>query len=129
MSSETTYAGKMGDMRQLVTAVEANSAELPHLQAPMERLDAIHDRAEDLLKQQAALTASKQEISLKLKTVIGDGQRVANALRAMLKEHYGVRSEKLAEFGIQPFRGRVFRTENRGRHKKPAASRIPTPQP
>jgi len=35
-----------------------------------------------------------------------DSTRLGNALRAMIKEHYGVRSEKLAEFGIQPFRGR-----------------------
>ena len=125
MSSETTYAGKMGDMRQLVTAVEANLAELPHLQAPMERLDAIHDRAEDLLKEQAALTASKQEISLKVKTAIGEGQRVANALRALLKEHYGLRSEKLAEFGIQPFRGRAFAKRKGGAAAPAPASKTP----
>ena len=27
--------------------------------------------------------------------------------RLAIKQHYGIRSEKLAEFGLQPFRGRI----------------------
>ena len=35
-----------------------------------------------------------------------EGERLANLLRVNLKQHYGIRSEKLSAFGLQPFRGR-----------------------
>jgi len=35
----------------------------------------------------------------------GDTQRVATAVRKLLKAHYGIDAEKLAEFGIEPFPG------------------------
>jgi hypothetical protein len=76
--------------------------------------------AQETVKQQAALTAGKQEMSKKLKSQVVEGQRVANGLRKLLKEFYGVRSEKLAEFGLQPFRGLK---------RKAAAPEEPTPVP
>ena len=59
--------------------------------------------------QQSAFTASKQEASQKLKTFLIEGDRLANVLQLAVKQHYGIRSEKLAEFGLQPFRGRTGR--------------------
>ena len=53
------------------------------------------------------MTASKQAASKEQQTLLTEGQRLANAIRALVKEHYGIRSEKLAEFGLQPFRGRI----------------------
>ena len=41
-----------------------------------------------------------------MKTLISEGDRLANVLLTSIKEHYGIRSEKVAEFGAQPFRGR-----------------------
>jgi hypothetical protein len=38
--------------------------------------------------------------------VLTEGSRLTSLLRQALKEHYGIRSEKLDEFGLQPFRGR-----------------------
>lgn len=129
MSIETTYAGVLGYLQRLDNALEANMGELPRFQGSREMIQEILARGHEVAKQQAALIASKQEMSQELKTLITDGQRVATAVRNLLKKHYGLRSEKLAEFGIQPFRGRAFRTENRGRRKKPAVSGTPTPQP
>jgi len=129
MSTETTYAGVLGDLRRLDAALEANLAEIPHLQGSRERIQLLLDRGHDVAKQQAALKASKQEMSQQLKILIADCQRVATSVRTMLKEHYGLRSEKLAEFGSQPFRGRPFRTETRGRRTKPAATETPASPP
>jgi hypothetical protein len=42
---------------------------------------------------------------------VTEGQRLANAMRSMIKAHYGIRTEKLAEFGLQPFRGRSRKTK------------------
>jgi len=38
--------------------------------------------------------------------MLTEGGRLTALLRHALKQHYGIRSEKLAEFGLQPFRGR-----------------------
>lgn len=43
--------------------------------------------------------------------MISEGQRLASVVRSAVKEHYGVREEKLAEFGMQPFRGRKPKSE------------------
>ena len=107
MSQETTQAGKLGRLARLSTAMAANTAEIPHLEGPRGRLDKILTEALEVAKQQAALTASKQESTKRLQTLLTKGERVADGLQKFLKEHYGLRSEKLAEYGMQPFRGRT----------------------
>ena len=104
---ETTNAGVLGDLQRLAGKLEANSKDLPHLEAPRAKLVVLMARVLEINTQQGALMASKQEASKELKTLLTEGQRLGNAMRAMVKEHYGIRSEKLAEFGLQPFRGRT----------------------
>lgn len=106
MSQETTQAGKLGGLTRLSTALTAHAAEIPHLEGPHGRLAQILNEAVEVSKQQAALTASKLEATKRLQTLLTEGERVADGIRKFLKEHYGLRSEKLAQFGMQPFRGR-----------------------
>jgi len=47
--------------------------------------------------------------------------RVASGMPKLLQEHYGPRSEKLAELGLQPFRGRKARTPKIPMPSEPAA--------
>jgi chromosome segregation ATPase len=103
----TTNEAVVGNLQQLLSKLEANKADLPQLEISMTKLGTVMARVMDVSKQQAALTASKQAASKELQTLLTEGQRLANGIRALLKEHYGIRSEKLAEFGLQPFRGRV----------------------
>ncbi|MEA2599966.1 MAG: hypothetical protein QOF89_958 [Acidobacteriota bacterium] len=103
---ETTDKGIVGTWQHLLDMVEANSTDLAHLEVPRVKLGSMLGRVQDLNKQQAAMTASKQEASKQIRILLTEGQRLANALRVMIKEHYGIRAEKLAEFGLQPFRGR-----------------------
>ncbi|HVR99663.1 MAG TPA: hypothetical protein VMW27_23770 [Thermoanaerobaculia bacterium] len=107
MVKETTYTGKFGSWQRLLTTLVANISVLGHMEAPRAKLEALLARGLEIAKQQAALAASKQELSKELQGVVVDGERTATALRVLLKEHFGPRSEKLAEFGIQPFRGRA----------------------
>jgi hypothetical protein len=86
-------------------AVRANSADLPHLEMPLARLEALLAQGVDLTKEQAVFQASKQEATQQLQTVLTEGTRLATLLRSALKQHYGPTSEKLAEFGLKPFRG------------------------
>ena len=107
MARETTYAGVVGDLQRFHARMEASIAEIPHLEAPRTQLGTALSRMQELLTQQSALAARRQEASRELKTLIVEGQRLANAMRAMVKAHFGVRAEKLVEFGLQPFRGKA----------------------
>jgi len=103
---ETTYTGILGDWQRSLNTFAANAADLAHLEMSRAKLEGIFQDAQEVATQQAALTASRQELSQQMKKLVLDGQRVMSVLRVSLKDHYGPRSEKLAEFGLQPFRGR-----------------------
>lgn len=103
---ETTAAGKVGDWQRLLAPLVANADDLKHLEIPRTQLAAMVAQAADLKQQQAARRAAKQEASKQLQERLTEGVRLANLLRQAVKQHYGIRSEKLAEFGMQPFRGR-----------------------
>jgi hypothetical protein len=108
---ETTYAGMLGDLQRLLASLTANSADLPHLETPRLKLERLLAQAQEVTKQQSAAAAVKQEASEQLQSMVVEGTRLGNALRVMLKEHYGVRAPKLAEFGMQPFRGRARKVQ------------------
>ena len=103
---ETTYTGILGDWQRSLNTFAANAADLAHLETSRVKLERIFQKAQEVATQQAALTASRQDLSQQMKKLILEGQRVISVLRVSLKDHYGPRSEKLAEFGLQPFRGR-----------------------
>lgn len=126
MSQETTLKGKLGDLERLLAALTANSAEIPHLEVSRDQLGALLTQAREAADLQALHTAAKQEASQKYQTALTEGMRLANVLRLAVKQHYGIRSEKLAHFGLQPFRGRPFRA--RIRNPKPAPGE-PPPSP
>ena len=60
----------------------------------------------ELTVEQARLTARRQEVSKQIETIINDAQRLMTFLDVGVKEHYGNRSEKLAAYGLQPFRSK-----------------------
>jgi chromosome segregation ATPase len=108
-----TYSGTLGDLGRLVAALTANANELPHLEGVRARLEKTVAEAQEMAKQQAALTASKQETSKRLKELLSEGNRMAAGVNKLVTENYGLRAEKLAEFGLQPFRGRSVKNAAR----------------
>jgi len=106
MARETKYTGILGDLQRLAVAMEANQGELPQMEPFRLKLAGLLAQAVDVSQQQAALKVDKQEMSKQLRRLLTEGQRLANVVRTAIKEHYGVREEKVAEFGVQPFRGR-----------------------
>ena len=106
MARETTYRGMWGDWQGLLTKLEANKDELPQLEPFRIKLGGILAQALGINQQQEAMKASKQEASKQLRKLASEGNRLAALARAAVKEHYGIREEKIAEFGLQPFRGR-----------------------
>jgi hypothetical protein len=125
MGRETTYAGKVGGLTRFTKALASNAAEVPHLEGARIRLESMLGEVQETASQQAALVASKQEASKKLKTTIIEAERLANGLRKLVTEHYGLRSEKLAEFGLQPFRGRKVKATTPETPEPPATPTAP----
>ena len=98
-------------------ALAANSAELSHLEVPRQQAVAVLTELKDLTAQQASLTAAKQEVSKRLGALNDEGQRLLTFMDVGVRQHYGTRSEKLVEFGQQPFRSqpRIRRVSEDGK--------------
>jgi hypothetical protein len=107
MQNETTYTGILGEWQRLLDALSANATDLPHLEASRTLFDDHLSQTQALLRRQAAQVAEKQQSSQDLREKISDGQRLATMLRQGIKQHFGIRSEKMAEFGLPPFRGKT----------------------
>jgi DNA-binding protein H-NS len=122
MPRETTYAGILGELVRLNASLAANASELTHIEGARARLDKLVTDAQEVARRQAELTASKQEASKELQALITAASRVATAITKLLTEHYGLRSEKLAAFNLQPFRGRR-------RQPQPETPTPTTPEP
>ena len=120
----TTQSQMLGDLQVLLVALAANDEDLQHLEIPRDKLERMLTQAQDAATRQATAAATKQEATKQLQTLLIEGTRLGNALRGMIKEYYGIRAEKLAEFGIQPFRGR-----RRARAEAPETATAPEPSP
>ena len=110
MPNGKTYSEILGDLQRLLAAVTANAGELPHLEGSRFAFEGLLSQAQALSQEQAALIASKQEKTQEFQSAISEAQRMATVLRFAVKQHYGISAEKLAEFGLQPFRGRIRKT-------------------
>lgn len=99
-----TYAEIQKKSELQSKALVANSDEVPHLTLPVGKLETLLGQAKDLTAQQASLTASKQEVSKRLAEVMREIRFLSTFLDVGIREHFGNRSEKLVEFGLQPFR-------------------------
>ena len=102
----TRYADHLRDWQELVTSLEQNEGNLPHLILPRQKLEGLLAEAREMATLQATHAARKQEASSRLSTVLNQGVKLATFLRAGVKEHFGNRGEKLTEYRIKPFRGR-----------------------
>lgn len=103
---ETTYTGVLGSWRELLPPLAAHAGDLPHLEGLRAKLVGLLNRADEIIHRQGLLAADRQELTEELRSVLTSGQRTAAHLRSGVKEHYGPRSQRLSEFGLQPFRGR-----------------------
>lgn len=96
----------LGSLQRFIAALAGKAAETPQLEASRVIFGAMVDQVNVLVQRQAELTADKQDVTQQLQENLVEAQRMATALRAALKVHYGPDSERLVEFGIQPFRGK-----------------------
>jgi hypothetical protein len=128
MPKERTFKGQLGYLQRLLATLNANSGELPHLEVSREQLEALVAQALEAAGRQAVHAAIKQEATQQLNTSLVESLRLANVLRLAVKQHYGIRAEKLAEFGMQPFRGRPRKSATAPEPPPPPAE-TPKPSP
>jgi hypothetical protein len=108
----------LGSLQKLNAALTANAVSLPNLEAERQRFNEMVSATLEAFTRQGSLTSEKQEASLMLQNLLSETSRLATSLRFSVKSLYGIRSEKLVEFGMKPFRGR-----------KPAQPVQPSPTP
>ncbi len=96
----------LGNLQTLNSALAANAPDLSHLEATRLQFDDMVVRSLEVYTRQSALVAEKQEASQELQNLLIETSRLGNVIRGALKSYYGIRAEKLAEYGIKPFRGR-----------------------
>jgi hypothetical protein len=100
------YMHRVAGWEVVTTSVQANLGELQFLEGKMDRLEVITNRFKDLSLQQKALSSSKQDVSQEMQELFREGETLVDMLRTSVRQHYGLSSEKLVEFGLQPSRPR-----------------------
>jgi hypothetical protein len=100
------YAVVLHKLGLRVMSLAANIEEFPHLSEPLTRLSEMLEVLKNLMAEQARLTAQRQEVSKQIAELSGQAQKLMTFLDAGVKQHYGHRSERLTEYGLQPFRSK-----------------------
>jgi hypothetical protein len=112
MTNSKSYGETVNGWEELLTALGENSGDLPQLDLPRQRLQSILDQIRGFTAEQAALTASRQEATERVYFLLAQGRKLATVLRSSVREHYGNRSQKVAEFGLQPLHTRSRSAED-----------------
>jgi hypothetical protein len=106
MAGVRQYMNRVAGWEMTTTGFDANAQDLLFMQGQRDELAQVQEEFKVLSTQQAALTASKQETTKKMQEQFRRGEQLVDFLRTGLRQHYGKDSEKLVEFGLQPFRPR-----------------------
>lgn len=117
MANEWQYMNTVNGWDRVDAAVTARAAEAPQLEINLPGLREMSKRVRFLFAQQASLTAAKQDVTRELNRLILDGNALVDFIKTGARAHYGKNSEKLIEFGVQPFRSR----SRKAAKKRPAS--------
>jgi hypothetical protein len=96
--SETTNWG------QMATTVDINKVDLAHLEPQRSRLAVVADSAKATKLKQEAFKAQVQQTTRDLEALMKEGRDLFARLRNGVRTQYGLKSEKLTEFGMKPLR-------------------------
>lgn len=118
------FASKVTKWDVTTKAVEVNEADLPHLQAVRQELQALSPEVKEIGNQLIAADAQQQEKARILREMLAKGEALNARLRAGVRAQYGYKSEKLWEFQLRPFRRRT-----RGSNAEAKIPKAPAPGP
>jgi hypothetical protein len=98
------FANQTTEWEHLATTVEVNKTDLAYLESPRSLLLAALDRAKEANLRQSTFKAQFQQATRDLEKALSEGADLATRLRNGIRTQYGLRGEKLTEFGLQPRR-------------------------
>jgi len=104
MAREPKYGVTLNGWERLLASLEVNAPDFPQLESYRTQLKAMLEAARESAAHQAAMAATKQEATKRLKGMLADGRKLANFLRNGVRQRYGNRAEKLVEFDLKPLR-------------------------
>lgn len=104
--SNTNSAIFTKELVQIVSAMEANLGDFPHVEIERLELKGLTQEIIDLTRQQDALNAKSQQTTKELREKKDRSQVLFVQLRNAVKSKYGTRNEKLTEFRLRPLGGR-----------------------
>lgn len=107
MSRVPLYMHRVAEWEVTNTGLTSNQSQVQHLEAHRVQLEEKLAQFKELSAQHAALTTSKQEIGKEMRTLFRQVETLVHFIRTGVRQHYGKDSEKLIEFGLQPYRGRA----------------------
>ena len=119
-----SFAALMGTGDHLLATIQANSADLPQLEEDRLQLAARIEVAKAASVRQDMARSLFQQSTRDLEKAMADTQELITRLRNGIRQEYGLRSEKLTEFGMQPRRAPVRKVK-----EKPAPAPQPAPAP
>jgi hypothetical protein len=119
----TSLADFMKHSEQLLVTIEANKADLAHLEPLRAQLAPMVDGAKEALVRQGTLKAEAQQASRDLDDFLTKGRDLATRLRHGIRAQYGTKTEKLVEFGLNPLRpGQRTKTAKQAKAKAPTTA-------
>lgn len=86
--------------------LEANGSELPQLTGTHGAIRNILQVIRESSVEMDLHWANRLQASKRHQTALDEGRKLITCAKVLLKQHYGSGNDKLAEFGIQPYRGR-----------------------
>jgi len=108
-----------------LAAAEANAKE-PGIDDLRLELGEASAGVKDTLARQASLKFQLQDATRALEDFMARGRKAFSRLRLVVKGRYGRESEKLAEYGMQPFRAAPRPSESKSKEKPPVKGQSPT---
>jgi hypothetical protein len=118
----TSLADFLREWRTLLVTLEVNVDQLSHLQVERDLLATEIEETEEASIRQKLHKAQFQQATRDLEEHRNGGREAATRIRSSLRGHYGLASEKLAEFGLQP---RRFTKSKKAKETPPEAGRTP----
>jgi ABC-type transporter Mla subunit MlaD len=99
-----SFADDTHAWNRLISAVDTNVEDLPHLVPQRQELEALLEQAKTLRVRQMKLESRLRQTTQELRATVAEGRDLASRLRAGFKQVYGAHSAKLLEAGSRPRR-------------------------
>jgi len=103
---KNSFADDTFDWSQLLSSVGKHPDEVHFMEDLSSELRLILNGVKDLNKERLQLKARSQQITRDMEALKNRGRHVAGRIRSGIKTQYGLNSEQLTEFGMNPRRRR-----------------------